>query len=159
MHDTLQKTTLWHKKWATLLYSHPPSHSSGTIFVFPIPLLPPPTPPPTYLVPLLPTYLPNYPPSTSTFPFFCPPSLSIMLLPSLTSCDLHFTITKFPQHLLPWPNLVTPNLCVQWPSTTPSTFHLHHAYICLHLSLFPCHKQAINFKLVIIFLVLYIYMK
>jgi hypothetical protein len=113
---------------------------------------------PTY-IPLLPTYLPNYPPSISTLPFFCPPSLSIMLLPSLTSCDLHFTITKFSQHLPPWPNLVTPNLCVPWPPTTPSTFHLCHAYICLHLSLFPCHKQAINFKLVIIFLVLYIYMK
>ncbi len=93
MHDTLKKTTLWHKKWAILLYNHPSSHSSGNIFVFPIPLLPPPTPPSTYL--------PTYPPPTTTLPFFCPPSFSIMLLPSLTSYDSHFTITKFPQHLLP----------------------------------------------------------
>ncbi len=151
MHDTLQKTTLWHKNEPPYFIGYLPSHSSGNIFVSPSlcyhllhHLLP------TY-VPFLPTYLPTH--------LLLQPSLFVMLLLSLTSYDSHFTITKFPQHLLPWPTLLTPNLYVPWPLTTPSTFHLCHAYICLHLSLFPCHKQAVNFKLVIIFLVLYIYMK
>jgi hypothetical protein len=101
---------------------------------------------------LLPTYVPLQPTYIPTF-YFNPPFLS---------CYYHHwphVACTSPSPKFPWPNLVIPNLCVPWPPTTPSTFHLHHAYICLHLCLFPCHKQAINFKLVIIFLVLYIYMK
>jgi hypothetical protein len=156
MHDTLQKlhydikneppyfiTTFHPTQVATFLFPHPFVTTSYTTSYLPMY--------PSYLHTYIPTYLPTH--------LLLQSSLSVMLLLSLTSCDSHFTITKFPQHLLPWPTLVTPNLYVPWPPTTPSIFHLRHAYICLHLSLFPCHTQAVNFKLVIIFLVLYIYMK
>jgi hypothetical protein len=133
MHDTLQKTTLWPKKWAPYFITtfHP---TQVATFLFPHPFVT--TSYTTSYLPMYPSYLHTYLPTH----LLLQPSLSFMLLPSLTSYDSHFTITKFPKHLLPWPNLVTPNLCVPWPPTTHSTFHLHHAYICLHLCLFPCHK-------------------